>query len=107
MLYDRINKRVDNMFNNGLIEEIEGLIKQGINQNNQCLQGIGYKEVLPYLNGEISLEECKELIKLNTRHYAKRQITFFKKLQGLTLLEPDNVQNLAQRIINDLWLTLF
>lgn len=102
VLYDRINKRVDLMFDNGLIDEFKGLIDSGINENHQCMQGIGYKEIFPYLRGEISFEECKEIIKLNTRHYAKRQITFFKKLENLTLLEPGNIQTLAQRIASDL-----
>lgn len=102
MLYDRINKRVDLMIENGLIQEIKDLVDKGVKQNHQCMQGIGYKEVIPYLNGEYTLEECVNLIKLNTRHYAKRQITFFKKLPNLNCLQPINVNLLAQRIVDKL-----
>ena len=90
------------MFENGLIEEFKGLIDSGINENHQCMQGIGYKEIFPYLKGEISIDECKNIIKLNTRHYAKRQITFFKKLANLIPLEPNDIQLLAQRIVSKL-----
>ena len=102
MLYDRINKRVDLMIKNGLIQEIKDLVDNGVKQSHQCMQGIGYKEVIPYLNGEYTLEECVNLIKLNTRHYAKRQITFFKKLPNLNCLQPKNVNLLAQRIVDKL-----
>lgn len=76
VLYDRINKRVDEMFNNGLFDEVKKLYDEGI--NSKAIQtGIGYKELYSYFNGEISLEEAKELIKKNSRHYAKRQYTWF------------------------------
>ena len=100
-LYERINLRVDQMFDSGLIDEIDSLLKQGITSDYQCMQAIGYKEVLDYFNGLISLDQAKELIKLNTRHYAKRQITFFKKLDPIKLM-PDAVENLASKIINQL-----
>lgn len=102
MLYDRINKRVDLMIENGLIQEIKDLVDKGVKQSHQCMQGIGYKEVIPYLNDEYTLEECINLIKLNTRHYAKRQITFFKKLPNLNCLQPIYVNLLAQRIVDKL-----
>ncbi|MBQ7340117.1 MAG: tRNA (adenosine(37)-N6)-dimethylallyltransferase MiaA [Clostridia bacterium] len=98
-LYRRINMRVDIMLENGLIDEVKGLIDKGITLENQCLQGIGYKEIYSFLCGEISLEDAKELIKLNTRHYAKRQITFFKKLENHYELSPDNAKNLAKEIV--------
>lgn len=103
ILYDRINLRVDKMIENGLIEEIKSLLAMGIDETNQCMQGIGYKEILGYLKGEISLEDALNLIKLNTRHYAKRQITFFKRLNGLIYLTPDNTKDLAKRIVAELW----
>lgn len=85
VLYDRINKRVDIMLKNGLIEEIKGLIDKGVTIENQCMQGIGYKEVYDaLLKGD--LDGLADLIKLNSRHYAKRQITFFKRLEGLNYL---------------------
>ncbi len=101
-LYSRINKRVDIMFDSGIIQEVESLINRGISLENQCLQGIGYKEVYAYFNGELNLDEAKELIKLNTRHYAKRQITFFKRLDGLVWLNPSSVKDLAEQIVEKL-----
>ena len=102
VLYNRINKRVDKMIDLGLIEEIKGLLSLGIDKTYQCMQGIGYKEILEYLSGERSLDDALENIKLNTRHYAKRQITFFKKMTNLVSLQPDCIQNLAKRIVNDI-----
>jgi tRNA dimethylallyltransferase len=100
-LYDRINKRVDIMFDNGLLDEMSALIENGITINNQCMQAIGYKEIFEYLNGQATLEQTKEKIKLNTRHYAKRQITFFKKF-NVTFLQPDKVEILAKTIVEDI-----
>ncbi len=76
-LYESINKRVDLMFEKGLINEVKTLLDK-YGRNIQAFNAIGYKEVVLYLDNKISLEECKELIKKNTRNYAKRQITFFK-----------------------------
>lgn len=101
-LYDRINKRVDIMIENGLVEEVAHLISIGITNKNQCMQGIGYKEIYEHLIGGLTLNDAIELIKLNTRHYAKRQITFFKRLSGLKLLKPESSEILASRIINEL-----
>ena len=105
-LYERINKRVDLMFDLGIIDEVKGLMDKNITLENQCLQGIGYKETYAYLNNEITLDNAKELIKLNTRHYAKRQITFFKKMPNLTYLEPKDAKILAKDIVERLWLVL-
>ena len=102
ILYERINLRVDKMIESGLIKEVESLIRCGLNEKSQCLQGIGYKEIYSYLKGEISLIEAINLIKINTRHYAKRQITFFKKLPNLLPLTPDKIEIMAERIINNL-----
>ncbi|MDE5721249.1 MAG: tRNA (adenosine(37)-N6)-dimethylallyltransferase MiaA [Clostridia bacterium] len=88
-LYERINLRVDEMFDSGLIEEVKGLINSGIDENCQSMQAIGYKEVLFGLkNGDME-STMRDKIKQNTRHYAKRQITFFKKLQGIVWLNSD------------------
>ncbi len=100
-LYKRIDKRVDLMINNGLIQEIENLIKAGINKNHQSMQAIGYKEFFEYFDGKFTLEQTIDKIKLNTRHYAKRQITFFKKLNA-TMLEPNDVKLLAQKVVNEI-----
>ena len=101
-LYERIDKRVDNMVSNGLIAEVESLIENGVNENCQCMQGIGYKEIYEYLKNGISLDEAIEKIKLNTRHYAKRQITFFKRLPRLIWLKPDTVDTITERIVNEI-----
>ena len=76
-VYNRINMRVDNMFNIGLEKEVRDLIDRGITFDNQCMQAIGYKEFKAYFNNEITLEETKELIKRNSRRYAKKQYTWF------------------------------
>ncbi len=97
-LYERINARVDAMVNDGLIDEIKTLISKGVNKEHQCMQAIGYKEFFDYFEGITSLDQTIELIKLNTRHYAKRQITFFKKLNA-TLLPPSDIKHLAKTIV--------
>ena len=87
-LYKRIDSRVDQMFDCGLIKEVESLLASGIDENCQCMQAIGYKEVVFGLkNGDLQ-STMRDIIKQNTRHYAKRQITFFKKLPNLIWLDP-------------------
>ncbi len=76
ILYDKINKRVDIMFNNGLLEEVESL-KDNFKNSKALNTAIGYKEFIPYFNREKTLDEVKDDIKKNSRHYAKRQYTFF------------------------------
>ncbi len=77
-LYDRINKRVDIMLEQGLIQEVQSLVKK-YNEFPTAMQGLGYKEVVQYLKNEISYDEMVDKIKMETRRYAKRQITWFKK----------------------------
>ena len=77
-LFQRINARVDQMAADGLIDEIASLLRQGVTFDDQCMQGIGYKEFKEYFAGDRSLEECIEQVKINSRHFAKRQYTFFK-----------------------------
>lgn len=76
-LYENINKRVDKMFELGLVDEVKSLLNK-YNLSLTAKAAIGYKEVIDYLNGQMSLEECQELIKKRSRNYAKRQVTFFK-----------------------------
>lgn len=78
-LYDQIEQRVDIMIKNGLINEVKALQAEGLNRNNISMQGLGYKEILAYLEGEITLEEAVYILKRDTRHFAKRQITWFKR----------------------------
>ena len=89
-LYERINLRVDMMFDAGLIEEVEQLLKSGVNPDCQAFKGIGYKEVVEYMNGRITLDECRDLIKKNTRHFAKRQITWYKRMPYIEWIHIDN-----------------
>ena len=76
-LYKDINKRVDMMIDEGLLEEIKGLLERGISFDDQCMQGIGYKEFRAYFEGVATPLECIELVKKNTRHFVKRQYTWF------------------------------
>ncbi len=87
VLYERINKRVDKMFEKGLVTEVEELLKKGVDQRYTSMQAIGYKEVLTYLNGSLSYIEMTELLKKATRNYAKRQITWFKREQNTTWVD--------------------
>ena len=78
ILYDRINKRVDMMIESGLIQEVEKLLKK-YNEFPTAMQGLGYKEVVQYFNKELTKEEMIDKIKQETRRYAKRQLTWFRK----------------------------
>ena len=78
-LYENINSRVDLMMENGLVEEVRRLVGCGLTEDNISMKGIGYRELFPYFRGEISLEQAVEEIKKDTRHFAKRQITWFKR----------------------------
>lgn len=98
-LYDKINKRVDIMLENGLIEEVIKLKEMGYNANMQSMKGIGYKEILYYLEGELSLERAVELIKQGSRNYAKRQLTWFKKDSRVKWVNKDEFKN-EEEIIN-------
>ena len=102
ILYDNIDNRVDKMIEKGLVNEVKRLTALGITDKNQCMQGIGYKEIYEYLSGKTTLVEAIEKIKLNTRHYAKRQITFFKKLNGLVYIKKNDVKKTAEKIIDEL-----
>ena len=78
-LYERIDMRVDLMLQDGLIEEVKGLLDMGCTREMVSMQGLGYKEIIDYLNGDISLEEAVYIIKRDTRHFAKRQLTWFRR----------------------------
>ena len=77
-LYEKINKRVNKMINGGLVDEVKKLIEDGYT-NSESMKGTGYKEILLYLKNEMSLNEAEDSIKKSHRHYAKRQITWFKR----------------------------
>lgn len=88
-LYERIYKRVDLMFDMGLVEEVKALMAKGYDKSLVSMQGIGYKEVIDYLSGKTSLEECIDIIKRDTRHFAKRQLTWFKREKVVTYIDKD------------------
>ena len=79
ILYDRIDKRVDLMMESGLIDEVRSLIDRGVPRNSTAMQALGYKEIIPYLYGEYDLDEAIRILKRDTRHFAKRQLTWFKR----------------------------
>ena len=79
VLYDRINKRVDIMMEKGLVDEVSDLIKIGIDTEATSMQAIGYKEIIEYLDGKTSLSDAVDKIKRESRRYAKRQLTWFKR----------------------------
>ncbi|KEH96010.1 tRNA (adenosine(37)-N6)-dimethylallyltransferase MiaA [Clostridium massiliodielmoense] len=92
-LYERINKRVDIMMEKGLIEEVKSLQNMECTPDMQSMKGIGYKEILYYLDGEVSLDEAIELIKKGSRHYAKRQLTWFRKDERVIWIDKDQYKN--------------
>ena len=100
ILYDRINKRVDIMLENGLLEEAKYFYKK--KHTKAVMTPIGYKELFPYIRGEISLEEALDLIKKNSRHYAKRQFTFFKNQMDIKWfnVDFDNFDNTIKEVEN-------
>ena len=89
ILYERINQRVDNMIQEGLIEEVENLLKAGVKPTNTSMQAIGYKQVVDYLYKKCSLEETITIIKRDTRRFAKRQLTWFRKDDRIKWVEVD------------------
>lgn len=100
-LYDIINKRVDKMFLDGLVDEVKTLY-QKYPESSILKRAIGYKEIIAFLNGEISLEEAKELIKKNSRHYAKRQYTWFNNKMNIKWFNVDynNFNNTINEVLN-------
>ena len=88
-MYDRINQRVDKMLAEGLEDEVKELKEKGLTRSSTAGQGIGYKEMLSYLDGECTLPEAAEQIKLNTRHFAKRQLTWFRREKNTIWIDID------------------
>jgi tRNA dimethylallyltransferase len=91
LLYDRINKRVGLMLEAGLVEEVKKLKNSGLDDSFQSMQGIGYKEVLSYLDGRISYDEMVDRVRQGSRNYAKRQITWFKRYEGIHFIDLEEV----------------
>ncbi|HEU24432.1 MAG: tRNA (adenosine(37)-N6)-dimethylallyltransferase MiaA [Mesoaciditoga sp.] len=97
-LYSRINRRVDFMFESGLVDEVKNIINMGYSKNLKPMRSIGYKEVVQYLEGKIDLKECIEMVKLSTRHYAKRQLTWFRKYKDAIWINLDEQSSLEKVI---------
>ena len=89
-LYSNIEERVDNMLASGLVEEVEALRDMGCTKDMVSMQGLGYKEILSYLEGEVSLERAVYLIKRDTRHFAKRQLTWFRREKDVVWIHKDD-----------------
>lgn len=93
ILYDRIEKRIDKMLEEGLISEVDNLLKKGYDSSLVSMQGLGYKELIPYLKGECSLEEAVYILKRDTRHFAKRQLTWFRRERDVRWLDKSRVSS--------------
>ena len=89
-LYDRINRRVDIMMDEGLADEVKMLMDRGYSPKLNSMQGIGYKELIAYFDGKSTLDESVDAIKQNSRRYAKRQLTWFRRNENIHWLSPDN-----------------
>ena len=101
ILYDRINRRVDIMIQNGLIDEVKDIVKK-YKTFPTAMQGLGYKEVVEYLDGKISKEEMIEKIKQESRRYAKRQLTWFRKIENVIWLNGlDKIEDNVDKIIKE------
>ncbi|MDP5273971.1 tRNA (adenosine(37)-N6)-dimethylallyltransferase MiaA [Chengkuizengella axinellae] len=93
MLYHRIEQRIDQMIEQGLIEEVKKCIDLGYTKDMVSMQGLGYKEIITYLEGEISLERAIYLLKRNTRRFAKRQLSWFRRMEAIKWVDVTNSKN--------------
>lgn len=100
LLYERINKRVDKMIELGLVYEVRGLLDKGLDSSYNSMQGIGYKEIVEYLEGKCSLDDAVFNIKKNTRHFAKRQLTWFRREENVNWLEKYEYNYDDERILS-------
>lgn len=98
-LYERIELRIDQMLDEGLIEEVANLKTKGYTRDMVSMQGLGYKEILDYLNGECSLEEAIYILKRDTRHFAKRQLTWFRRERDVIWIDKDAYAHDEQKIL--------
>lgn len=89
-IYEKIEVRVDRMFERGIVKEVRNLLEEGIGPDSPPFRALGYSQVLKHLNGDLSLEEAIDQAKKETRHYAKRQLTWFRKMTGVSWFSPDD-----------------
>lgn len=101
-LYERIDKRVDYMIEQGLVDEVQKLKEMGCHRDMVAMQGLGYKEILAYLDGELTLEEAVYIIKRETRHFAKRQLTWFKREREVFWVEKDAYNYQEDKMLEDI-----
>ena len=92
-LYDRIDRRVDLLIERGLVDEVKSLTAMGLTADDISMKGIGYKEIIEYLDGETTLEDAVQKIKKNTRHYAKRQLTWFRRYATINMFDLSEYLN--------------
>ena len=100
LLYERIDLRVDQMMKEGLLEEVSRLKEEGCHRGMVSMQGLGYKEILAYLDGEYPLEEAVRVLKRDTRHFAKRQLTWFRREQEVTWVNKDQFSYQKDQILD-------
>lgn len=99
LLYERIDRRVDEMIQEGLVKEVQTLKERGCHRGMVSMQGLGYKEILDYLEGNCSLEEAVRILKRDTRHFAKRQITWFKREEDVAWVNKDDFDYNEEKIL--------
>ena len=100
LLYQRIDQRVDKMMEDGLLEEVKALKKDGCRRGMVSMQGLGYKEILDYLDGGCSLDEAVRILKRDTRHFAKRQLTWFRRERDVIWVNKDEFHYKEDEILN-------
>lgn len=101
-LYERIDQRVDQMIRNGLVQEVQTLKERGCTKQMVSMQGLGYKEIFSYLEGDCSLEEAVYIIKRDTRHFAKRQLTWFKRERDVIWVQKDELNYDDEKLLQSL-----
>lgn len=99
LLYERIDRRVDEMMENGLMEEVQKLKDMGCRREMTSMQGLGYKEILSFLEGEVPLEEAVRILKRDTRHFAKRQLTWFRRESDVIWVDKDKFSFDEEKIL--------
>ena len=102
LLYKRIDDRIDEMLKEGLLEEVQKLKDMGYHRGMVSMQGLGYKEILAYLDGEYPLEEAVRILKRDTRHFAKRQLTWFRREKDTTWMNKDEFDYNEDRILDEM-----
>ena len=105
-LYERIDKRVDIMVEQGLVEEVQKLKDMGFHKGMVSMQGLGYKEILSYLEGEMTLEEAIYIVKRETRHFAKRQLTWFRRERDVIWFDKKQYNYDEEAVLKDMTATL-